>query len=188
MVTTTFLLVRHGETTWNAERRIQGHSDDAGLTERGIEQVRAAAEQLAERGARRIVSSDLTRARETATIIAERLGLSISLDADLRERSYGELEGRSLDELSPDAAGFSHGVIVDVDAAAPGGESIAMVKERVTRTLEHLAREHAGETLIVVTHGGVIRTLRAAQEPAMVGSKWNRVDNAEVWALSMTTH
>ncbi|MDE3094312.1 MAG: histidine phosphatase family protein [Acidobacteriota bacterium] len=187
MVTTTFLLVRHGETTWNVERRIQGHNDDAGLTERGIEQVRAAAEKLAESGARRIISSDLTRARETAEVIGQRLGLEISYDPTLRERSYGDLEGRLDDVLSPETSGIANGVIVDVHAAPPGGESIAALKERITTALERLATQHPGETIIVVTHGGLIRTLRAAQSPVLIGREWSRVTNAEIWTTSVTT-
>ncbi len=182
---TTFLLVRHGETDWNVQRRIQGHSDDAGLTEHGVAQVRAAAERLLTSGATRIISSDLVRARETAQLIALRLKLPIEFDAHLRERSYGELEGHSLDELTPEGSGFSHGVIVDLNAAAPGGESIAQVKERVVDALDRLAHDYPGEIIIIVTHGGIIRTLRAAQSSSMLGHEWSQVDNAEIWEMSV---
>lgn len=183
---TTFLLVRHGETAWNVEHRIQGHSGDVGLTARGVEQVRAAAERLADSGARRIVSSDLARARESAEVIAKRLGLAVTLDASLRERSYGELEGRPDSFLTRENSGIADGVIVDVDAAPPNGESIKELNERVTAALERLAAQHPGETIIVVTHGGLIRTLRAAQSPSMLGREWSRVANAEVWETSVT--
>ncbi len=177
--------MRHGETDWNVQRRIQGHSDDAGLTTRGVEQVTATAERLVSQGATRIVSSDLIRARETALIISRRLELTVTYDANLRERSYGELEGHSLDDLTPESSGFAHGVIVDLNAADPGGESIAQVKDRVVGTLDRLARDYPGETIIVVTHGGVIRTLRAARSSSMIGHEWSRVDNAEIWEMSI---
>ncbi|MDE3031928.1 MAG: histidine phosphatase family protein [Acidobacteriota bacterium] len=187
MPETSFLLVRHGETAWNVQHLIQGHSGDVGLTARGVAQVRAAAERLTDSGARRIVSSDLARARESAEVIAELLGLPVTLDAGLRERSYGELEGRPDDVLTPETSGIANGMIVDVEAAPANGESLAALKERVTTTLERLAAQHPGETIIVVTHGGLIRTLRAAQSPSMLGCEWSRVANAEIWATSIRT-
>ena len=89
---TTLLLVRHGETDWNADGRLQGHTDRP-LTDFGRRQARDLAAALAGEDLTAIYSSDLTRARETAEIVAERLGLPVVLDRDLREKDWGNWEG-----------------------------------------------------------------------------------------------
>ena len=93
----TLLLVRHGETDWNAEGRLQGHTDRP-LNDYGRTQARRLAEQLHGDGIAAIYASDLVRARETAEILSERLGLPVLLDADLRERNWGSWEGLTPDE------------------------------------------------------------------------------------------
>jgi len=94
---TTLLLVRHGETDWNAERRWQGHAD-VPLNERGREQARALAEQLAGESVDAIYSSDLSRARDTADILGARLDVPVVVDADLREIDVGPVEGLTAEE------------------------------------------------------------------------------------------
>jgi broad specificity phosphatase PhoE len=89
---TTLLLVRHGETDWNAEGRLQGHTDMP-LNDLGRRQARALADELAGDGIEAVYSSDLARASETAEIVAERLGLPVGLDPDLREKDWGTWEG-----------------------------------------------------------------------------------------------
>ena len=148
---TTFTFVRHGQTDWNLQKRIQG-STDIPLNETGREQARETGRILAERHFDGIVASPLGRARETAEIIATATGLGgVELVPDLVERSYGEAEGLNSEELRerfPDPLG-----------PVPGRERRSHVVARVLPALQALAEEHPGESLIVVSHGGVIGSL-----------------------------
>jgi 2,3-bisphosphoglycerate-dependent phosphoglycerate mutase len=186
--TTTFFLVRHGESTWNAARLVQGHTDVAHLTERGRLQASDVAAHLKGEGATRVISSDLTRAVETAETISRALDLPLSLDAGLRERHYGSFEGRPIDEVTPQMIDVVDGAIVDPCAHPGGGESHLEFYARTRETLERLAISHPGERIIAVTHGGVIRILRAgAQRPELVGATWAHVANTEVWAIDIAS-
>jgi len=157
---TLFCLIRHGETPWNAERRIQGHTD-IGLDPEGLHQAERAARWLVAAGARRpqrLYSSDLLRARLTAGKIADRLGLPVDLLPAMRERRYGFFEGLTYDEARhrypEDYAAFEHR---EPDYAFPeGGESLKVFSARVVGCLQELALRHAGETVALVTHGGVL--------------------------------
>ena len=155
---TRFIVVRHGETHWNVEMRIQGQGDSP-LTENGIAQARAIAERLAAERIDAIVSSDLGRAMQTARRIAERVGLEVIPDARLRERAFGEGEGMTyteVDQVYPGA--FARVREVDPDFVIPGGESRRQFHERVRAAFEDLAARNAASTLVVVTHGGVLAT------------------------------
>ena len=159
---TTLILVRHGETDWNRDRRIQG-STDIPLNDAGRQQARDAAaalrEQLDPDRPVVVVSSDLSRARETAEIIADELGLRVSrLYPDLRERAYGEAEGISAEEFLA-RWGDWH------SAEVPGAEPWPDLRVRGLRALQHVDSDARRETapaaasVIVVTHGAMIREL-----------------------------
>jgi probable phosphoglycerate mutase len=157
--TTKIVLVRHGETQWNVEQRIQGHGDSP-LTGEGIEQARAIGRRLAGERFDRIVASDLGRTMQTAAEIAALTGHRVEPDARLRERNFGEGEGLTYAEIDARYPGaFSRVGEVDPDYAIPGGESRRQFHARVTAALDALAHEHRGEALVVVTHGGVLATL-----------------------------
>ncbi|MHB1209575.1 MAG: histidine phosphatase family protein [Acidimicrobiales bacterium] len=183
--TSDLVLVRHGQSSWNELRLVQGQNDEARLTDKGRDQALRAAKELRAQHFDRIVSSDLTRTRETAQIIAEVLGLEIDLDTDLRERSYGVLEGGSLDAVTPAVLGVKDGVIVDEDASAEGGESLRALRGRAGRFVRASSERWPGERLLVVTHGGTIRALRSycAGTP-MRGSEWDAVANCTIWMVS----
>lgn len=153
---TTLYLVRHGETDWNRARRIQG-STDIPLNDTGREQAATTGRLLARRQWDGIYTSPLSRARETAEIIAREAGLGEPglIDA-LVERNYGTAEGMTGDEID---RLFPHG------ADVPGRESREQVTERVLAALHELAAQHPGEALIVVAHGGVIRSVLTATDP-----------------------
>ena len=156
---TRFIVVRHGETQWNVEARMQGQGDSP-LTAAGITQAEAIAQRLAGERIDVLVSSDLGRAAETARRIAACCGHPVVTDARLRERGFGAGEGLTYDEIRnqyPDA--FASARETDPDFAIPGGESRRAFHERVTGAFEALAREHAGRRVAVVTHGGVLATL-----------------------------
>lgn len=182
---TVLRLVRHGESTWNLARRIQGQSPHAGpLTALGRAQVRTTGELLQEAapGAAIVVSSDLRRARESALIIAAALGLPVRCEPGLRERSFGDLEGRCLDDP------FGDGTVgdaverlwTDPRHRAPGGESVLELHRRVRSTLARLAAAWPGAEIVVVTHGGAIR-VAGAERAEDVG--FRTVANASVTTL-----
>src|SRR5919205_4262120 len=116
---TTLLLVRHGETDWNADGRLQGQTDRP-LSDFGRRQARQLAQELVDEELEAIYASDLARARETAEIIGERLGLAVVLDADLREKDWGTWEG--LNSVERDRVEFA-------------GESTEAHQERILRAL-----------------------------------------------------
>jgi broad specificity phosphatase PhoE len=159
---TTFLLVRHGETDWNAAGRLQGHTDRP-LNEHGRRQANELAEQLAGEGADAIYASDLSRAKETAEIVGARLGLPVVIDADLREKNWGNWEGLTGDER----------VYVEFE-----GESTQDHRERVLRAVRRIAERHPGQRVVVVTHGGSLRRIQAAVN----GVADPVIDNCAVWS------
>ena len=146
---TTLLFVRHGETDWNTERRWQGHADQP-LNDKGRAQAREAGAQLAELGVDVVYASDLARAHETAVIVAERLGRTVLIDPRLREVDVGDWSGRLQSEI--DAEGLT---------SWNGGETYDEMGARVVSAVLDLAARHPGKTVLIVTHGGVIRACRA---------------------------
>lgn len=153
---TDLYLVRHGETEWNRQRRIQGLTDIP-LNDIGREQARLTGMLLTRRPITRVVSSPLGRARETAEIISAELGLG---EPELRdafvERNYGAAEGLDFHEID---VRYPDGVEV------PGRESREDVAARVIPALQSLAAEHPGEAIVVVSHGGAIRAALMTAEP-----------------------
>jgi phosphoserine phosphatase len=157
---TTIHLARHGETDWNRELRWQGHSD-LPLNERGRLQAQALADALAGSSFAAVYSSDLSRASETAAIVAGRLNLPVSVDPALREIDVGSWEGFTLAELearSPEAVtrweeNGEHGW--------EGGESHEEMLARVRDAIRSIAAKHEGQEVFVVSHGGPIRALKA---------------------------
>lgn len=151
--------VRHGETDWNRDRRVQGQSDTP-LNDAGREQARALADVLATVTFAAAYSSDLSRAAETAALVLRDRGLTIRTTDRLRERNFGSWEGRLVPEL--EAEGLLPGRAWPYVDAPHGGESIAELEERVVEAVTAIAAEHIGETIIVVAHGGVIRSALSA--------------------------
>ena len=161
-------LVRHGETDWNRERRIQG-STDIPLNETGRAQARATGSLLARRRWSGIFASPLSRAMETAEIIADMVGLPAPLPVPaIVERNYGAAEGCTDEEID---------VLYPADVNVPGREPREAVAQRVVPALVRLAEEHHGESIIVVAHGGVIATVLAAVAPEQ---PYGRIRNGSV--------
>jgi 2,3-bisphosphoglycerate-dependent phosphoglycerate mutase len=156
---TRFIVVRHGETEWNVARRIQGHTD-SNLTAAGLAQAEAIGKRLARERFDVLVASDLGRAMRTAERIAAHGGPSVTPDARLRERSFGEGEGLRYDEVDSRWPGvFSRADNTNPDATIPGGETRRHFHERIRLAFEELAREHPGKRVAAVTHGGVLAVL-----------------------------
>jgi probable phosphoglycerate mutase len=152
------LVVRHGETTWNREGRIQGHRDSP-LTARGLAQARAVAARVARERLDALYASDLGRARQTAEEVAATTALPIRLDAGLRERAFGILEGKSWDDIAREHPDDARLLLKDPEHQIPGGESLARFRDRVLEALRRVARDAGGGTVVVVTHGGVLGVL-----------------------------
>jgi broad specificity phosphatase PhoE len=144
---TTLLLVRHGETDWNAEGRLQGHTDRP-LSDYGRRQAQRLAEELDSEELAAIYSSDLARAHETAAIVGERLDLPVELDPDLREKDWGTWEGLTA---------------VERDRVEFVGESTEAHQDRILRALHRISERHPGDArVLVVTHGGSMRRVQTA--------------------------
>ncbi|EEF40000.1 phosphoglycerate mutase-like protein 4 isoform X1 [Ricinus communis] len=159
---TEIIVVRHGETEWNANGRLQGHLD-VELNDAGRQQAALVADRLSkEHKISAVYSSDLKRALVTAEIIAASCGgLEVIKDADLRERHLGDLQGLVLQDaarVSPQAyqAFINRRTNQDIPG---GGESLDQLYQRSISSLQRISRKHRGERVVVVTHGGVIRAL-----------------------------
>ena len=156
MAATRLLLVRHGETLWNCQRRMQGQGDSP-LSERGQRQAAAIAERLTSWAPAALYCSDLGRALATAQPIADSTGLVPRTDPRLRERSFGVFEGLTWSEIED-----RHGLTYDQymqqppDWAMPSGESQRDVFTRTCGVLQHIATSHPGQAVVVVTHGGTL--------------------------------
>jgi probable phosphoglycerate mutase len=158
-MTTRFVVVRHGQTQWNVEGRVQGHGDSP-LTPLGIAQAEAIGARLARERFDVLVASDLGRTVQTAERIAAFSGLAVVTDASLRERNFGDGEGLTYEEIDARWPGVVSRIAeVDPDLAIPGGESRRAFHERIHRAFEALARAHDGRRVLVVSHGGVLSTL-----------------------------
>lgn len=153
---TRICLVRHGETEWNAERRIQGQID-IDLNQTGRRQAVAAGRWLKRAGIVALYSSDLKRAWTTAQAIAAELGLSPTSVPEMRERRYGVFEGLTYDEAKANhPAGYAAFEGRNADYNFENGESLKAMFARVTGKLMEIAAAHPGQNVAVVLHGGVL--------------------------------
>ena len=159
---TQITAVRHGETAWNAQSRLQGHLD-IDLNDLGRWQAQRVGLALADSGISTIYCSDLRRAHDTALAIAQHSGISatdLRLEPGLRERSFGSFEGLTYEQVSAlhpeDALRWKQR---DPHWAPPGGESPTALRQRITTTLHAIAAQHPGEHIALVSHGGVLDML-----------------------------
>ena len=148
---TTLILARHGETDWNLERRVQGHSDRP-LNDTGRRQAEALAEALAGERLDAVYSSDLVRAHETARIVAARHSLDVTVVPDLREKNFGTWEGLTDREIGLRFPESRNGPWGD-------GETSEELSARVVAALRRIADAHAGQSVLVVSHGGALRAV-----------------------------
>lgn len=178
---THICLVRHGETEWNAARRIQGQLD-LPLNPTGIAQAQATAQALATEPFSAIYSSDLQRAHHTARLIAEHHELTVTLREDLRERRYGKFQGLTYGEIEqryPEAHKHFHQRHLDEDF--DGGESLRAFHARVTAAMDAIAAAARGTRVLVVAHGGVLDiAYRLATQRDLQSSRDFTISNAAV--------
>lgn len=146
-------MVRHGNTDWNAQHRIQGWTD-VDLNDCGIEQANEAAEKIKQyQPFDLIITSDLLRAAHTAEIISDGLDVPLIKNRDIRERKHGILEGRTGDEIRDEYPGLN------LFSAVDGRETMKEFIRRIQVFLKYINDEYDGKSLIVVTHGGVLKVL-----------------------------
>lgn len=184
---TRIIAIRHGQTAWNAESRLQGQLDIP-LNALGRAQAAQLAEALRDEGISTVISSDLGRAADTARALAQPLGLPLVFEAGLRERGFGAMEGRTfqeLDEHEPEMA--LRWRRRDPDFGPPGGERLSEFYDRSVATADALARAHAGRTIVLVTHGGVLDCLyRAATRIELQATRTWQLGNAAINRLLHT--
>lgn len=182
---TRLFLVRHGETDWNITGRWQGHAD-VPLNQIGIEQARRVAARFAADGSpiAAIYSSDLSRAFVTAEAIGQALGMQPVPVQELREIDLGRWSGHTRAEI----AEFDSATLAQLDANKDvprgGGESMAALQQRMVAVTERLARNHPDDTIILVSHGGSIRTLLMHAQHGDLATMWNiHIGNTAVSTL-----
>jgi probable phosphoglycerate mutase len=196
-VSTRICIIRHGETDWNVEKRIQGHTDIP-LNAVGRAQALAMAFNAAHQQFHAIYSSDLARAVETAQALAQREDEEVKRLPQLRERHFGIFQGITADEaaaLYPEA--YAHYVARDPDYEFETGESLRRFAERVADAIDWLVRHHSGQTIAAVCHSGVLdviyrratgRTLTTPRDFKIpnCGLNWFHIDgqgwHLEAWA------
>jgi probable phosphoglycerate mutase len=184
---TRIVAMRHGETVWNAEMRMQGQLDTA-LSARGRRQAARAAAALADEDIEEIVSSDLARAADTAAAIAGAVGLPVATDQGLRERSFGVFQGYTYAEIDAswpaDAARWRRH---DPAFAPEGGETLIEFNARAIAAMTAIAARARGRSIVVVTHGGVLDCVyRAACGLGLDASRSWQLGNAAINRLLFT--
>jgi probable phosphoglycerate mutase len=185
---TRLIAVRHGETAWNVEARLQGQLDIP-LNERGLEQARRTAHWLAEDHPDVVVSSDLARAQATAQAIASFNRVPLELDAGLRERSFGGFQGMTHTEVAERWPDLSARWKSRDPEYRPGvdGESLTAFYARCIEATVRIAERHPGKTVVLVAHGGVMDCLyRAATRVPLNAPRIWQLDNAAINRLLHT--
>jgi broad specificity phosphatase PhoE len=174
MTNTVLGLFRHGQTDWNIDLRLQGTADIP-MNEFGFAQVRTASEKLAQIEWDVLLTSPLTRAKQTASLVAEKLGIQEAVESSLLiERSFGIGEGKTYAEWQ------SHYSQLD---EIPGAESQASVRERSQQLLEFIAGEFAGARVLAVSHGALIRFVLDVVTEGELPPKGERLQNASLHTL-----
>jgi 2,3-bisphosphoglycerate-dependent phosphoglycerate mutase len=178
---TRVIAVRHGETAWNVDTRIQGQLD-VGLNEAGRTQARRLARALEGEGLHAVYASDLARAHDTARAVAERAGLPLHADTGLRERGFGAFEGLTWAEIERDHPEASRRWRArEADFGPPGGEALGEFVARAVAAVAAIARRHRGQHIAVVTHGGVLDALyRAASRIPIDAPRTWQLGNASI--------
>lgn len=178
---TRLLVIRHGETAWNLESRIQGHIDIP-LNDKGRWQAERLAQALSDDAIHAIYSSDLQRARHTAEALASGTGLDVVLDTQLRERHFGRFEGLTQNEIAAQWPEEARRWRERDPAYGPeDGEVLAHFYERSVAALTRLALRHPGQQIAVVAHGGVLDCFyRAANGVALDQPRSWKITNASI--------
>jgi 2,3-bisphosphoglycerate-dependent phosphoglycerate mutase len=176
---TELILIRHGETDWNRELRFQGHVD-VSLNAIGLEQARRIAVRMTGEKADAMYASDLLRAQQTAKPIAAQLALAPFTEAGLREQSFGRVDGMRVDDIKEQHPEAWEGWLrFEEDYAMPEGESTRQFHGRVMEAVQRMVAAHPKQTVVVVTHGGVLDMIyRTARSLGLNGPRQSDIPNA----------
>jgi len=171
--------VRHGETTWNAQMKIQGHSD-VSLSDRGRGQAKLLAQRLANEKIHCFYSSDLVRASETAKIVAQPHEMDVLTTPALRELNFGIWEGLTVKEIEETYPGQIRSWWTNpLNVLIPQGETLLEMAERCVNVVKSIIKEHNNETVLLVAHGGVIRSIICSALGINLNEQWRlHIDNA----------
>jgi probable phosphoglycerate mutase len=184
---TRILAVRHGETAWNVDTRIQGHLD-VPLNDTGRWQAQRMGAALADETLDAIYASDLSRAHETALALSHTVGVAVQTEPGLRERHFGEFQGLTFNEIEqrwPESA--LRWRRRDPSFGPAGGETLTGFYARVVETATTLAERHRGQTIALVAHGGVLDCLyRAASRVDLQAPRTWQLGNASINRLLFT--
>jgi broad specificity phosphatase PhoE len=184
---TRLLLIRHGETDWNIEGRWQGQAD-VPLNAKGRQQAADLASALSTAQIASVYSSDLSRAAETAGILARVIHADVTLDRRLREIHQGEWQGRLATDIQRlYAMEFGRRKADPQSVAPPGGETAADVMLRALASIHDIARAHPGGTVAVVSHGFLIATLLSHFRNLPIEKVWDLVPQNGSWNEVLTT-
>ena len=187
MQATRIIAVRHGETAWNVDARIQGHLD-VPLNGTGQWQARRLARALAVEPPSIIYASDLQRAHATGQAVADATGAPLVVEPGLRERSFGQLEGRTFAEIEAELPEQARRWRQrDPHFAPEGGETLVQLRERIAATTHRLAAQHTGGLVVLVAHGGVLDVLyRLATGQELQAPRTWQLSNAAINRLLWT--
>lgn len=183
MTITRLCLIRHGETAWNAERRLQGHTDIP-LNAKGEMQARQMAQALkdAKISFDVLYTSDLKRAADTANAVVQLFAMKAQVNSALRERHFGALQGLSIHEaplVRPDI--WQAHISRDLDHELEGGESIQQLALRVQNILDQIQKQHTGKIILIVSHGGILDMMyRIASNQSLSAERVASVPNASL--------
>jgi len=175
------IIVRHGQTLWNLEKKYQGHSDIA-LSDEGLVQAAAVAERLAAEKIDAVYASDLSRAFKTAEGIAAKHSLAVNIVPELREIKFGDWEGLCYEQISERWPGLLGKLWATPDEVEiPGGETFTQLKERAYAAITKIVAAHPEQTTAIVAHGGTISTIICAMLDIHLNRVWSiRQDNTAV--------
>ncbi|KZT15573.1 phosphoglycerate mutase [Acidovorax sp. GW101-3H11] len=187
MQATRIVAIRHGETAWNVDTRIQGHLDIP-LNTTGLWQADQVARALADEPITAIYTSDLKRAHATAQAVARSTGAPLTTHTGLRERSFGHFQGRTFAEIEAELPEDAYRWRKrDPHYAPEGGESLVTLRERIERTVAQLAQQHLDEQVVMVAHGGVLDVLyRLATRQDIQAPRTWQLSNAAINRLLWT--
>ncbi|MBC7719934.1 MAG: histidine phosphatase family protein [Chitinophagaceae bacterium] len=184
---TRIIAIRHGETTWNVDTRIQGQLDIP-LNANGRWQAERMAQALTSESIKAIYASDLARAWETAQYLGRAHSMAVTKEIGLRERGFGEFEGKTFDEIALALPEQSlRWRTRDPEFSPPGGETLVALRSRVLEAAQRLAAQHPGEQIALVSHGGVMDVLyRAATRLEIQAPRSWALGNAAINRLLWT--
>lgn len=172
---TEVYLIRHGETDWNVEGRYTGHSDIP-LNARGLEQAHELAKSLQPVRFEAIYSSDLARALKTAQLISMETGAPLTIDTRLREIDQGDWEGMHFEEIRDRfAQKLRQRRKRPLDIAAPGGETVRQVRQRVLAALGDILRQHPQGRIAIVSHGLTLALIKVHYTDLAIEAIWDNI-------------